>query len=131
MKKDEKPLNLEEVRKLLVGCAKGLQHLHKHRNNHVNVYSNLEFVHRDIAARNVLLSENLNPKISDFGMTRKLHLSQGYDFTKSTLGPIRWMSPESLKEQKYSMNLLTFMITLVGYKSDAWSYGNCEFRLKK
>lgn len=62
-------------------------------------------MHRDIAARNILLNENLDPKISDFGMTRKLQFSQRYDITKSTLGPIRWMSPESLKEQKYSMIL--------------------------
>lgn len=40
-------------------CAAGLYHLHKQ-----------DIVHRDIAARNVLLQKPLVAKVADFGMAR-------------------------------------------------------------
>lgn len=50
--------------KICVGIAKGLAYLHEE--------SRLKIVHRDTKATNVLLDENLNAKISDFGLA-KLH----------------------------------------------------------
>merc|ERR1712000_697920 len=70
-------------------------------------------IHRDLATRNILLTETLEPKVSDFGMSRKGDdqddlLSQK---TTSDVGPLEWMAPESIKEKTYSK------------KSDVWSYG--------
>lgn len=47
---------------IIEGIAQGLLYLHK--------YSRLKVVHRDMKASNILLDENMNPKISDFGMAR-------------------------------------------------------------
>jgi Eph receptor A1 len=69
------------------------------------------YVHRDIAARNVLLDENLVAKISDFGMCRQL--SSGKSQYESSHGVVafRWASPEAINFKTFSR------------ASDVWSFG--------
>ena len=60
---------------IIVGTAEGLAHLH-------GGGSQIRIIHRDIKSSNVLLDENLNAKIADFGLVRclatdKSHLSTG------------------------------------------------------
>jgi serine/threonine protein kinase len=48
-----------------------------------------------------LLHQN-DTKLTDFGMSREVAENQR-GTTKSELGPIRWMAPESLKNKEYSV----------------------------
>jgi predicted Ser/Thr protein kinase len=90
--------------------ALGMCHLHKHN-----------IVHRDLAARNILLSlpnlANAQPKIADFGMSRVLEQTANEGNTLNNIGPIRWMSPESLARQIYSK------------KSDMWMFGMLVYEI--
>ncbi len=84
-------ISLNQKWQWMLGVAKGLAHLHSHN-----------MVHRDVAARNVLLSHN-EPKLTDFGLSRLVEDQNLHGTTKSELGPIRWMAPESLKSRIYSV----------------------------
>ncbi|GMR32076.1 hypothetical protein PMAYCL1PPCAC_02271, partial [Pristionchus mayeri] len=66
-------------------------------------------IHRDIAARNVLVDGNNVCKIGDFGLCR-LTDSLLYQARGGRL-PLKWMAPEALSNLEYS------------FKSDVWSYG--------
>ena len=70
--------------------------------------------HGDLAARNILLTESLTAKVSDFGLSRRLY-NKTYavlrDEDKDLKLPMKWLALETLQEGKRSV------------KSDAWSYG--------
>jgi hypothetical protein len=70
-------------------AACGVAHLHRHR-----------VIHRDIAARNVLLagSHDLVVKIGDFGMSRLLRDGAIEDTTRTKVGAVCWLAPEQLVE---------------------------------
>jgi serine/threonine protein kinase len=91
-----------ELKRLCVGIASGISHLH-----HEGV------IHRDLAARNILVNETGVPMVADFGMSRKdeTAMEGTENQTKTTVGPIRWMAPEQLDSQLYSAF------------SDVWSFG--------
>ncbi|XP_034454522.1 tyrosine-protein kinase ITK/TSK [Hippoglossus hippoglossus] len=68
------------------------------------------FIHRDLAARNCLVSNNIEVKVSDFGMTRFV-LDDQYTSSQCSKFPVKWSAPEVIKYCKFSS------------KSDIWSFG--------
>ena len=73
--------------------------------------SNIRFIHRDLSARNILLDEVLNVKISDFGLSRILYSNQYYRSKNKIPLPLKWMAIESIESGIYST------------ATDVWSFG--------
>ncbi|XP_009882827.1 PREDICTED: tyrosine-protein kinase Lck isoform X2 [Charadrius vociferus] len=68
------------------------------------------YIHRDLRAANILVSDTLCCKIADFGLARLIEDNE-YTAREGAKFPIKWTAPEAI-------NYGTFTI-----KSDVWSFG--------
>lgn len=78
----------------------------------LNFLHSQKIIHRDIKSLNILLTEHMQAKIADFGMSKiKNEESSKQTTTVGFKGTIAWMSPEALNQEPQT------------YKSDMYSYG--------
>ncbi|XP_054707626.1 focal adhesion kinase 1-like [Uloborus diversus] len=75
-----------------------------------------KFVHRDIAARNVLVYAKDCVKLADFGLSRWVEDQSYYKASKGKL-PIKWMAPESINFRRFTT------------ASDVWMFGVCMWEI--
>ncbi|XP_026679377.1 ALK tyrosine kinase receptor isoform X1 [Diaphorina citri] len=97
------PLTVKDLLLSAIDVAKGCKYLEDRR-----------FVHRDIAARNCLLTTKgpgRTVKIADFGMARDIYRNDYYKKGGKAMLPIKWMPPEA------------FLDGIFSAMTDVWSYG--------
>jgi len=68
------------------------------------------YIHRDLAARSILVGENHICKVADFGLSR-LTVDDEYVAHEGAKFPIKWTAPEAALYNKFTI------------KSDVWAFG--------
>lgn len=100
MDKDGWPLELWDLLHFSSQVAQGMSFL-----------ASKNCIHRDVAARNVLLTSGRVAKIGDFGLARDIMNDSNYIVKGNARLPVKWMAPESIFDCVYTV------------QSDVWSYG--------
>jgi len=93
-------LTIERITDISVQICEGLNEAHSKG-----------ITHRDIKPENILIDEKGKVKIVDFGLAKIKNVSRGITRQDSTVGTLKYMSPEQIRNQN------------VDHRSDIWSFG--------
>ncbi|XP_010941600.2 LEAF RUST 10 DISEASE-RESISTANCEUS RECEPTOR-LIKE PROTEIN KINASE-like 2.3 isoform X2 [Elaeis guineensis] len=98
-------LTWEKLLKIAIGIARGLEYLHHG--------CNIGILHFDIKPHNVLLDDDMHPKISDFGLAKLCRSAESIISMVGARGTIGYIAPEVFSKKFGG----------VSSKSDVYSYG--------
>ncbi|KAM0064187.1 putative protein kinase RLK-Pelle-RLCK-VIIa-2 family [Helianthus debilis subsp. tardiflorus] len=103
------PLSWMTRLQIAQGAARGLAYLHEEMD--------FQLIFRDFKTSNILLDDDLNPKLSDFGLARQGPAAGIDHVTTAVVGTIGYAAPEYLQTGRLTS------------KSDVWSFGVVLYEL--
>lgn len=116
-------LNWPARRKIAIGAAKGLAFLHHNCLPHI--------IHRDMKSSNVLLDENLEARVSDFGMARLMSAMDTHLSVSTLAGTPGYVPPEyyqsfrcSTKGDVYSFGVVLLELLTGKQPTDSADFGD-------
>ena len=99
----------DSTKKLITifGIASGMSYLHKHN-----------ILHRDLKPENILTDDRLFPKISDFGLSKRISNNTTTTFQSKTAvkGTPSYLSPEIIKNQNYTKSGDVYAFGIIVYE---------------
>ncbi|CAI9097368.1 OLC1v1033770C1 [Oldenlandia corymbosa var. corymbosa] len=98
-------LGMERLQDIALGIARGIEYLHQGCEQRI--------LHFDIKPHNILLDENYNPKISDFGLAKMCEKGKSEVSMTAARGTMGYIAPEVFSRHFGN----------VSYKSDIYSFG--------
>ena len=98
-------ISYEIIYNISIGVARGIEYLHEGCDMHI--------LHFDIKPHNILLDEDFNPKISDFGLAKLYPIGNSIVSLTVARATMGYMAPE----------LFHKTIGGISYKADVYSFG--------
>ncbi|XP_062116087.1 leucine-rich repeat receptor-like serine/threonine/tyrosine-protein kinase SOBIR1 [Humulus lupulus] len=116
--------------KIAIGIAAGLEYLHLSHNPRI--------IHRDLKPANVLLDDNLEARIADFGLAKAMPDAQTHITTSNVAGTVGYIAPEYHQTLKftdkcdiYSFGVLLGVLVMGKLPSDEFFQHQTEIGLVK
>ncbi|CAL5206568.1 unnamed protein product [Lathyrus oleraceus] len=98
-------LTYNQIHEISLGIARGISYLHQG--------CDMQILHFDIKPHNILLDENFNPKVSDFGLAKLYPIDNSIVTLTAARGTIGYMAPELFYQN----------IGRISHKADVYSFG--------
>ncbi|BFG21140.1 hypothetical protein CerSpe_074140 [Prunus speciosa] len=104
-KEESMPLSCKKMYEISLGVARGIEYLHQG--------CDMQILHFDIKPHNILLDENFNPKISNFGLAKLYPVDNSIVSLTAARGTMGYIAPELFYKN----------IGGISYKADVYSFG--------
>lgn len=107
IKEDQKPLDWQKRIKIASGAAQGLEYLHEKANPPI--------IYRDLRTTNILLDQDFNPRLSDYGLAKLAGGGNKSHISPRVMGTYGYCAPEYERsgEHSFKSNIYSFGVVLL------------------